>query len=228
MRTSVLIVAGGSGTRMGSDMPKQFLPLEGRPVIVRSVEGFISALDDAALYIALPDGLHGEWEKAAARYGLDGRCTACRGGETRFHTVRNSLEAMDPCDIVLIHDAVRPLVPRDVIIRVTDGAATSGACIPVTMPVDSLRALTADGGSAPFDRSVLRAVQTPQGFAYDLLLAAYRQDYDPRFTDDASVVEAAGHAITLCEGSTRNIKITYPEDFAVARALLVEETESKR
>lgn len=223
MKTAVLIVAGGSGTRMGAGVPKQFLPLGGRPVIVRSVDRFLEVLPDAEIYIALPEGLHGEWNDMAGLYGLCGRYTLCRGGETRFHTVRNSLEVMHPCDIVLIHDAVRPLMPHEVIMRVVGGAAVSGASIPVTLPVDSFRSVAADGSSAPFDRTVLRAVQTPQGFRYELLTAAYRQPYETRFTDDASVVEAYGHKVTLCEGSPGNIKITYPEDLAVARALLREE-----
>lgn len=222
MDIAVLIVAGGNGSRVGSGMPKQFLPLAGKPVMVHTVETFRHVLPGAAAYIALSREWQSHWDDMAAAHGLGGNYRLCEGGETRYDTVRNALAVMEPCDTVLVHDAVRPLVSRELIERVLRCAAATGACVPVIEPVDSFRILETDGNSSPIERGLLRAVQTPQGFAYPLLRAAYDRPLSEKFTDDASVVESYGHTVTLCQGSPVNIKITYPEDLTVAGALLVE------
>ncbi len=220
--TAVLIVAGGSGTRMGGPLPKQFIDLCGKPVIVHTVERFCDALPEARIYIALGEGMEQLWERVAVQYELLRECRVCRGGRTRFETVRNSLAAISPCDIVLVHDAVRPLVPLEVIRDVVRVAREHGAAIPVVTPTDSFRIVMDGERSEPLDRARLRAVQTPQGFRYDLLKQAYGQPYRDTFTDDAQVVEALGHRVVLCDGSPENIKITYPADIAVASAVLVQ------
>ncbi|MCC8036055.1 MAG: 2-C-methyl-D-erythritol 4-phosphate cytidylyltransferase [Rikenellaceae bacterium] len=218
-KISVLIVAGGSGQRMGADRPKQFLSLAGKPVIVHSIEKFRNTIPGADIYVALAGGMASLWREAANIYGLTD-CTVCKGGPTRFHTVANCLSVIEPCDLVLVHDAVRPLVSEEVIASVIDSASLHGAAIPVVVPVDSFRVIEQGGTSTPFDRHRLRAVQTPQGFAYSILSKAYRIPYRDSFTDDAQVVETAGYPVAMCEGSPLNIKLTYPEDMVTAEAIL--------
>ncbi len=217
---SVIIVAGGSGTRMGGDIPKQFLPLAGKPILVHTVERFAGALPSAQIITVLPASQMERWRAMAAQWGLAGRITLCEGGENRFSSVKRGLALVDGrCRIVAVHDGVRPLVSRRTIAESIDAARREGAAIPVVAAVDSFREVTA-GGSHPVDRERLRAVQTPQVFRADLLRRAYGAEFDPAFTDDASVVERLGVRVALVEGDRANVKITTPVDLAVAGALL--------
>lgn len=218
---SVIIVAGGSGSRMGADIPKQFLKLNGTPILAITLRRFLDALPGCRITVVLPEGEIPRWEAICAEEGLEGTHMVCAGGNTRFASVLNGLDTAGDCDYIAVHDGVRPLVSTDMIRLCISTAATYGTAIPAVRPVDSFRRLTEDdGGSHPIDRERLRAIQTPQVFRADLLLKAYSQPYRHEFTDDASVVEAYGTRITLCEGERSNIKITTPEDLCIAEALL--------
>lgn len=211
-------MAGGRGERMGGDTPKQFLALLGKPVLVHTVQRFQRALPDARIVVAVPPGYPKTWRTVARAHGL--RADACEGGESRFASVRNALHALGPCEYVMVHDGVRPLVSEALINRMLGAATHSGAAIPVTKPVDSYRVAGDDGASEPIDRRTLRAVQTPQVFRYDILTAAYARPFDPSFTDDASVIESAGFGIDLEEGDPMNIKITTPVDLELVQFLM--------
>lgn len=217
-KAEVIIVAGGSGTRMGADVPKQFLPLAGKPVLVHTVERFRQALPQARIVVVLPRQEWGRWESIVQAWGLAGTHTVCAGGATRFESVKNGLEAIVPCRLVAVHDGVRPLVSDKLIHTAVACARQHGTAVPAVEPVDSYRELV-PGGSCPCDRNRLRAVQTPQVFRYELLRAAYDRPYSSRFTDDASVVEDAGTPVVLCSGERDNLKITTPGDLIVAEAL---------
>ncbi len=219
MNTVILIVAAGSGLRMGSEIPKQFLPLGGKPVLAHTVGRFAAAQPGARIVVVLPADGFSHWEQETRKWLPGIRFEVCRGGENRFASVRAGLAVAGPCDQVLIHDGVRPLASEGLIIRVLECVAAYGSAVPVVEPVDSFRSIDATG-SAPIERSTLRAVQTPQGFTYETIAEAYALPYHPGFTDDASVVEASGRRVTLCEGERLNIKITTPEDLAVAEALI--------
>ncbi len=221
-RVAVIIVAGGSGKRMGAAVPKQFLELSGRTVLELSLERFREALPGARIIVVLPEAEMPRWQEICRAGGIDGTHEAVAGGATRFQSVMRGLAAVGDAELVAVHDGVRPLASADLLRRCVAVAREHGSAVPVVRPVDSFRTVGAGGVSSVVDRSLLRAVQTPQVFRADWLRAAYAQPYDEAFTDDASVVEASGCGITLCEGERSNIKITVPEDLAVARALLSE------
>lgn len=215
---AVIIVAGGQGLRMGSAVPKQFLLLAGRPVLMHTIERFLAADPELSIILALPATEHSRWQALCEEYDFaPEQLQVVSGGETRFHSVRNALEAV-PQDVVLIavHDGVRPLVTESLINECFSQAAMQGAVIPVTPVVETLRHVSE--GVVP--RSDYRLVQTPQTFRADILRTAYQQPYSEAFTDDASVVEAAGYKVSLIPGSRRNIKLTTPDDLAIAEALL--------
>ena len=219
--TAVIIVAGGSGTRCGGSLPKQFRLLRNRPVLARTIDRFATALRGAELVVVLPEAYIPFWRDFSARFEV-AHHTVAAGGSERFHSVRKGLEALrsEP-ELIAVHDAVRPFASDELIRRVAAEAACSGAAIPALPPVDSFRAVEAAGsGSHIVDRSRLRIVQTPQIFRADWLQQAYDTPFDARFTDDASVVEAAGHSVQLVEGERMNLKLTTPDDFAIAEALL--------
>lgn len=217
-RVAVIIVAGGSGSRMGGDVPKQFLPLDGKPVLAHTVERFHAALPGAHVVVALPASETARWKAIAKEWSMPEH-TVTEGGENRFMSVKNALSATPECDYIMVHDGVRPLVTRELIAEGLRVAAEHGTAIPAVRPADSFRILTGTG-SEPVAREELRAVQTPQVFRGEILRRAYQTAYSPRFTDDASVVEASGVAVTLFEGDPANIKLTTPTDMAVATALL--------
>jgi len=224
MRTIAIIVAGGSGTRFGAQIPKQFLELGGKPILMRTVEAFEKALADGEheIVVTLPADQIGVWQDLCERHCLAVPHRVVPGGETRWHSVKNALDSIDDpagADVIAVHDGVRPLASVELIQRTLDNARRDGAAIPVVMLNDSVRQVDGEESHA-LDRSSLRAVQTPQAFKAHLLLEAYRQPYDPSFTDDASVVERAGHAVTLVEGEPTNLKITRPMDLALAEYLL--------
>lgn len=217
MTDYIIIVAGGKGLRMGSDIPKQFLPIGGKPVLMRTIERFHHFSEALQIILVLPKAQQAYWHGLCEQYQFDVPYLLADGGETRFHSVQHGL-ALIPDDaqgVVGVHDGVRPFPAIDVIRRCYDTARTTKAVIPVTPVVETLRHITE--GTKP--RGDYRLVQTPQTFDIQLLKAANRQPFSEAFTDDASVVESYGHAITMVEGNRENIKITTPFDLAIAETL---------
>ena len=221
MRTIAIIVAGGSGTRFGAQVPKQFLELAGKSILMRTIETFWEHFDD--LIVTLPADQIGQWQLLCDKYSFTIPHRVVPGGKTRWHSVKNALDSISDLagvDVIAVHDGVRPLASAQLIDRCLTTARRQGSAIPVVPLNDSVRQMDADGGSRALDRSSLRAVQTPQVFDARLLIEAYRQPYDPTFTDDASVVERHGHDVTLVDGDPVNLKITRPMDLALAEYLL--------
>ena len=223
MKTVAIIVAGGSGTRFGAELPKQFLELGGKPILMRSIEAFANSGNcPVDVIVTLPSDQMDLWQRLCDRYGFDVPHRVVPGGETRWHSVKHALDSMgdvNEVDIIAVHDGVRPMVTADVICRTIEAVRRDGAAIPVVALNDSVRQVVGEASHA-LDRSTLRAVQTPQAFDARLLLDAYSLPYQPTFTDDASVVEQLGHPITLVEGDPHNLKITRPMDLALAEYLL--------
>ena len=217
---TILIVAGGRGTRMGGPQPKQFLELAGRPVLMHTLEAFDRWDASARLIVVLPEDQIDTWKRLCEAHVFSRIHRVVAGGETRFHSVRNGLGAVASDGLIAVHDGVRPLVAPSVIAACFAAAADGGAAVPVVPVVESVREVDADGGSRPVDRTRLRMVQTPQVFRADVLRAAYCLPYDPRFTDDASVVEASGVAVRLVPGNRENIKLTTPMDLLLAEQLM--------
>jgi 2-C-methyl-D-erythritol 4-phosphate cytidylyltransferase len=220
-----VIVAGGSGQRMGADRPKQFLLLAGEPVLLHTLRRFAEpSLGVAQLVVVLPAAQLAYWQKLLTEYQIDIPHTLVAGGETRWASVKAGLAALPAAPpsgaLVAVHDGVRPLVPARVIEATYQGAALHQAVVAAVPPKDSVR-LVAATGSSPLDRRRLRLMQTPQTFALDLLRRAYRLPELPTFTDDASVVDDL-HAVQLVEGDYCNIKITTPEDMLLAEALIAD------
>lgn len=215
-----IIVAGGKGVRMGNDIPKQFLPISGRPVLMRTLEAFYKYDPEIKLILVLPKVHQSYWKELCKKYQFSLRHEIVIGGETRFHSVKNGLDILPENGFVAVHDGVRPLVAQHVIDNAFKEAESSEAAIPVIEITDSLRELTPDGGSKSVPRSSYRSVQTPQVFKTTLLKEAYRQPFCNFFTDDASVVEAIGKKVTLIKGNLENIKITTPKDLLLAEILL--------
>lgn len=222
MHKYVIIVAGGKGLRMGGEVPKQFLPVGGRPVLMRTLEVFHAYDPQVHLTLVLPASQQEYWKQLCQEYAFTLPYTLAEGGDTRFHSVKNGLAAI-PADekeaLVAVHDGVRPFVSGEVIARCYEKAAETGAVVPVTDVVETVRHLTGEESSVTVDRNAYKLVQTPQVFSLSLLRKAYAQPYVPAFTDDASVVEALGHPVTLVQGNRENIKITTPFDLVVAEAL---------
>ena len=223
MKTIAIIVAGGSGTRFGAEVPNQFLELGGLPILMRTIEAFGDNRDGSfEVIVTLPLGQMDLWQQLCREYGFEVPHRVVAGGETRWHSVKNALDSIGDItdvDVIAVHDGVRPLAGPDLINRVLEAARRDGAAIPVVMLNDSVRQVDGETSHA-LDRSSLRAVQTPQAFNAKLLMDAYSHPYQPTFTDDASVVERAGHSVTLVEGDPRNLKITRPMDLALAEYLL--------
>ncbi len=216
-----VFVAGGSGTRMGGDVPKQFLDLGGIPILQRSVERFLDAAPDARVIVVLPERHLDQWQELCLQHAVSFPQTIVHGGMTRFHSVQNALGKVPDGAIVSIHDGVRPLFTPGLVRAMLDRMQLPGgpqALIPAVPVTDTLRS-TDPSLPAP-DRSRLVAVQTPQMFLSKVLKQAYRQPYDTAFTDDASVAERAGARIELFPGEKYNLKITTPEDLALARLLI--------
>ena len=217
----IIIVAGGKGLRMGSDIPKQFLPVCGLPVLMRTIRRFREYSADINIILVLPKAPQAYWQSLCKEYHFDERYSIADGGETRFHSVSNGLSLIpdDAEGVVGVHDGVRPFPSIDVIAGCYETARHQGAVIPVIPVVETVRHLEGDD-SKTVSRDEYRLVQTPQTFDIQLLKRAYRQPFTPMFTDDASVVEALGNTITLVEGNRENIKITTPFDLKIASAIL--------
>lgn len=220
IKVGVVIVAGGSGSRMGSAIPKQFALVDGEPILVKTINNFAKALPGAKIIVVLPATQIDFWKNYSARFRV-ARHKIVEGGEQRFHSVKNGIEAItDWVDIIAIQDGVRPFASLEMIREAVKCAVEHGSAIPVIETVDSFRVVTEDGGSKITDRTKLRVVQTPQIFEAGLIRAAYDTDFDISFTDDASVVErTTPHKVTLCRGERQNIKITTPDDMVIAEAI---------
>jgi 2-C-methyl-D-erythritol 4-phosphate cytidylyltransferase len=219
MKKYALIVAGGAGTRMGKDIPKQFLHLAGRPILMHTIEKFYSYDTGIEIIVVLGASHISYWESMIDEIGFDIPHKTTVGGAERFHSVKNGLLLVSSPSLVAIHDAVRPLVSVETIKRCFEAAAIYGNAIPAISPSDSLRILT-EKGNRPLNRELIKLIQTPQVFDSELILKAYKQEYSPAFTDDASVLEKAGEKILLVEGNPQNIKITTSIDLIVAGELL--------
>ena len=220
MTDYVIIVAGGKGLRMGTDIPKQFLPIGGKPVLMRTLERFREYSADLNIILVLPKAQQAYWQELCKEYDFNVEYLLADGGETRFHSVQHGL-ALIPDDaegVVGVHDGVRPFPSIEVIRRCYEEAREKGAVIPVIPVVETVRHIK-DGTSMTVPRDEYRLVQTPQTFSIQLLKAANRQPYNDNFTDDASVVETYGHPITLVDGNRENIKITTPYDLKIAESL---------
>jgi 2-C-methyl-D-erythritol 4-phosphate cytidylyltransferase len=219
-KRAVIIVAGGTGTRMKLNVAKQFIPLAEKPILLHTFDAFRLFDDSMQFILVLYRNLHGEWRKIRETYGFDLDHEIVDGGEERFHSVRNGLAVLrKDVEIVAVHDAVRPLVSRETIERAFTEAEKSGAAIPAIPITDTIRRVE-NGKSHTLPRKELVAIQTPQCFRATLLRAAYETSYTDLFTDDASVVERAGHTVKIVEGNKRNIKITTREDLLIANAFL--------
>jgi 2-C-methyl-D-erythritol 4-phosphate cytidylyltransferase len=215
----VVIVAGGSGKRMGIETPKQFLELAGRPVLMHTIERFYKFSSSIEIVTVLPENQLRHWIELRKKYSFDIPHTLVKGGAHRYNSVRHGLEFVGSQGLVAIHDGVRPLVSPETIRRCFDAAGEFGNAIPVISPADSLRFID-DHRNEPINRLNVKQVQTPQVFDAILLKKAYSQTYDVSFTDDATVVERTGVRIHLVEGNRENIKITNPEDLFIAQTLL--------
>lgn len=219
MKRYAIIVAGGKGSRMNTALPKQFIDLCGRPVLMHTIDAFRSAVDDISIVLVLAEQEVERWNNLCRRHSfVSPEAIACAGA-TRFHSVLNGLSLIpsDADGLVAVHDGVRPLVSADMIRRSFDEAESHGAAVPVIPVVDSVRKVLTDGDSISLTRSELRAVQTPQTFSLSLLRQAYSQPFSEHFTDDASVVEASGAKVALYSGEISNIKITHPIDLLIAQ-----------
>lgn len=224
--TGVIIVAGGSGRRMGGALPKQFMMLDNEPILARSINRIHEALPAAEIVVVLSEEHVELWKNIAARFDV-ARHKIALGGKERFHSVKSGLAALsEGIRTIAIHDAVRPLASKKLIIKLLLAAEKSVAVIPAVAPIDSYRIVEGDD-SRIIDRSALRMVQTPQVFHAEALRAAYEQPFSSTFTDDASVMEAAGHKVTLVEGERENIKITTPSDMLIAEAIINAESETQ-
>jgi len=219
MKRYVIIVAAGSGARMHSSTPKQFLPLAGKPVLFYSVQAFYDFDNTMEIIVALPADYFSEWENLCKEYNFKIPHRLVTGGETRFHSVQNGLQMVKEKGIVAIHDAARPLVSTDTISRTFDAAEKFGASAPFVPLNDSIRFYNGHE-SRSLDRNKHVLVQTPQCFRSDVVISAYQTEFQPFFTDDASVVESAGFTVHLVVGNTENIKITTPSDFLIAETLV--------
>ena len=214
-----LIVAGGSGKRMQSETPKQFLELAGKPVLMHTIERFKAFSDSIEIVVVLPENQREYWTDIQKKHFFSIKHTVAVGGATRFHSVKNGLEFVIEPSLVAIHDGVRPFVSLETIKRCFETAEKLGNAVPAVSISESLRMIT-DGGNHPIDRQLIRAIQTPQVFNSSMIKKAYRQEYRNEFTDDATVLETLGEKINLVEGNRENIKITNSEDLLISNVLL--------
>lgn len=214
-----IIVAGGKGERMNAAVPKQFLEIKSKPVLMHTLELFHRYDAQIQLIVVLPESQFAYWDELCQKHRFSVPHQVVAGGETRFGSVKRGLALVGNDGLVAVHDGVRPLVSLETIDRCVAKASVAGAVIPVVELVDSIRQLN-DTGSAHADRTQFRLVQTPQVFTAEILQKAYSQEFSPFFTDDASVVEAIGHPVEMVDGNRENIKITTEFDLKVAEALL--------
>lgn len=219
MKKNVIIVAGGKGLRMGNDLPKQFIFIGGKPVLMRTIEAFYRFDQDINIILVLPVSHQDYWKSLCEEYDFSIEHTIANGGETRFHSVKNGL-ALVADGLVGVQDGVRPFGSVEMIKRCFDVAREYPAVIPVIDSTDSLREVVDEDKSRIVDRSKIRLVQTPQVFDVNVLKKAYQTDFKETFTDDASVVEAMGVNVHLVKGEVTNIKITTPLDLKIGELII--------
>ncbi|WP_106830008.1 2-C-methyl-D-erythritol 4-phosphate cytidylyltransferase [Parabacteroides pacaensis] len=218
MKKYVIIVAGGKGLRMGKELPKQFLLLKDKPILMHTINRFIAYDPDISVILVLPEAHQPYWKELCRKYQFSLSYQLANGGETRFHSVQNGLKLVTQDGWVAVHDGVRPFVSQETISACFTEAAVSGAAIPILPVIETLRERIGDS-SRTVNRDDYCTVQTPQVFHAELLKEAYRQPYVPIFTDDASVVENLGYPVSLIEGNKENIKITTPFDLQIGEIL---------
>jgi 2-C-methyl-D-erythritol 4-phosphate cytidylyltransferase len=219
MKKTAIIVAGGTGQRMGTVVPKQFLEIEGKSILLHTIDQFVAAFSDINFIIVLPAGYIEEGQKMIASSGLTQQFQFVAGGDTRFQSVKNGLAEVDQDAVVFVHDAVRCLLTPALIQRCYQQAVEKGSAIPAVSSTDTIRLI--DGASHHVvDRENVMMIQTPQTFNAALLIKAFEQTYQSSFTDEANVVEAAGIPVFLVDGEFENIKITRPLDLAIAAYIL--------
>lgn len=221
MKKYAVIVAGGSGSRMNSNIPKQFLLIKNKPLLFYTIDVFFKVYDDLEIILVLPEEHISKGQEIIDAWFDNSRISICSGGRTRFHSVQNGLSLIKEESIIFVHDGVRCLLTKDLVVRCYTEAEKSGSAIPVITSKDSVRLLT-DEGHIALDRNIVKLVQTPQTFHSKVLLAAFKIDYKDKFTDEATVVEAFGIKVNLIEGEENNIKITTPPDIMLAANLLLE------
>ena len=224
MKCMAIIVAGGSGKRFGTALPKQFALLNGRPVLMHSIEAFARCSEVTGIRVVLPVDYFDLWQSMCRRFGFSVEHQLVEGGHERFFSVMNALAGLNDATLVAVHDGVRPLVSPDLIGRLCQAALLHGAVVPVVPVNESLRRLDGNA-SVAVDRSRFVTVQTPQVFKASILLKAYQQPYSSVFTDDASVVEAMGYGVATVSGDPVNIKITTRADLLFAQAVLAAEID---
>jgi 2-C-methyl-D-erythritol 4-phosphate cytidylyltransferase len=219
MKKYAIIVAGGSGTRMNSEVPKQFLLLKGRPILFFTIEAFYNYSQTIEIILTLPRNYIEFWNKLCRDYKFEIKHTIVEGGEYRFYSVKNAISLVNESGFVAIHDGVRPLVSQDTISRCFENAKIFGNAIPCLRMNESVREISTEGNKA-VERAKYRAIQTPQVFKSETIKSAYNTPFKDIYTDDASVVEANNNKIFLVDGNSENIKITTPTDIAIAEVLL--------
>ena len=220
MDKCIVIVAGGQGLRMGGELPKQFIEVKSKPVLMHTIECFFNYDNSINIILVLPESHFGFWNQLCDKFDFTLSHTLVKGGETRFHSVKNGLSLVPKGALVGIHDGVRPLVSHEVIDRAFVAASESGGAIPVIDSIDSLREMDNNRESRHIERSKIKCVQTPQVFISDILLSCYDLPFSDKFTDDASVFEANGNKVVCVEGNRENIKITTPFDLRIAELFL--------
>jgi 2-C-methyl-D-erythritol 4-phosphate cytidylyltransferase len=218
-KTYAVLVAGGSGSRMQTDIPKQFLSLKGKPLLAWSIEAFLKAIPDISIILVLPEAHLETGRQITNTYFPNSLIILTSGGDTRFQSVKNGLQLIPEDGIVMVHDAVRCLVSVSLIQNSIKEVMVKKAVVPTVAATDSIRIAKGDKNET-MPRDSVRLVQTPQTFFSNTLKKAFEQQYQPHFTDEAAVMEAAGHSIHLIEGDIRNIKVTHPIDLYLAEKLL--------
>ena len=221
MQKYAVIVAGGSGTRMKREMPKQFIPIAGKPILMHTVEAFEQVKLGVEIILVLPKSQIENWKNLCTQYYFEVSHQITHGGDSRFQSVKNGLRQIKhEVGLVAIHDGVRLLVESQIILNAFETAEQKGNAVAAVPLKDAIRRVVA-GENKGLNRKAYQLIQTPQTFRLDQIKAAFRQEDAPAFTDDATVLEATGEKINLIEGSYRNIKITTPEDLVLAEALLM-------
>jgi len=222
MQEYVIIVAGGSGSRMKSNIPKQFIAVNGLPVLMHTIKAFRNYSDSLRIILVLPEAHFTYWNQLCAEFSFNESYSLVTGGETRFHSVKNGLDSILDNDnaFVAVHDGVRPVIDKEIILESFQKAAQFGTAVVSVALKDSIRIIENSETNTAVDRSAFRLIQTPQTFRIDWMKKAFRNPYQPIFTDCASVLEFEGYPIYLTEGSYENIKITTPEDLRWAEIYL--------
>ena len=222
-----VIVAGGSGQRMGTSVPKQFLLINGKPLLWFTLEAFLQSFNDIRIVLVLPEEHLSKGKEIINKFNdaEKNSITITVGGETRFHSVKNGLQYTEPDSIIFVHDAVRCLIDKDLIERCYLQALEKGSAVPAVTATDSIRVIERNKHFV-FDRNNIRIIQTPQTFKGEILLPAFQQPFNENFTDEATVVESTGQDVFLIEGNHQNIKITRPVDLIIAERILQERGEN--